>query len=74
MTSVVRAFSGFKDACYRARNFCVFSRIQKETPGLMHKGCVLQRVFLGTLSVVTVVVGMRRMCVDFHIGFHHGDG
>ena len=49
-----------EDACPRARNVCVFSRVQKGTPGLTHKGCVLQRVSLGALSDVTVVLGMRR--------------
>ena len=48
---------------------CVFSRIQKGTPGLMHKGCVLQRVSLGALSDVTlsdvmVVLGMRQSIVQ----------
>ena len=28
-------------ACHRTRNLCVFSRVQKGTPGLTHKGCVL---------------------------------
>ena len=49
-----------EDACYRARNLCIFSRVQKGTPGLMHKGCVLQRVSLGAFSDVTVVFGMRQ--------------
>ena len=35
--------------CHRARNLCVFSRVQKGTPGLTHQGCVLQRVSLGAL-------------------------
>ena len=48
------------DACYRARNLCFFSRIQKGTPGLTHKDCVLQRVSLGALSDITVVLGMRQ--------------
>ena len=52
-----------KDACHRARNFCVFSRVQKGTLGLSHKGCVLQRVSLGALSDVTVVLGMRQSIV-----------
>ena len=42
---------------------CVFSRIQKGTPGLTHKGCVLQRVSLGAFSDVTVVLGMRQSIV-----------
>ena len=49
-----------KYACHRTRNLCVFSRVQKGLPGLMHKGCALQRVSLGTLSDVTVVLGMRQ--------------
>ena len=36
-----------EDACHRARNLCVFSHVQKGTPGLTHKGCVLQHVSLG---------------------------
>ena len=47
-------------ACHRARILCVFSRVQKGTPGLTHKGCVLQRVSVGALSDVTVVLGMRQ--------------
>ena len=46
--------------CYRGRNLCIFSCIQKGTPGLTHKGCVLQHVFSGALSDVTVVLGMRQ--------------
>ena len=49
-----------KDACHRARNLCVVSRVQKRTPGLTHKGCVLQRVSLGARSDVTVVLWMRQ--------------
>ena len=49
-----------EDACYRARNLCVFSRVQKGTPRLTHNGCVLQRVFLDASSDVTVVLGMRQ--------------
>ena len=40
-----------EDACYRMRNLCVFSRVQKGTPGLMHKRCVLQCVSLGGRSL-----------------------
>ena len=48
-------------ACHRSRNLCVFSHVQKGTPRLTHKGCVLQRVFLDTIiSDVTVVFGMRQ--------------
>ena len=46
-----------EDACYRARNLCVISRIQKGTPGLTHKGCALYCVSYKTLSDVTVVLG-----------------
>ena len=49
-----------EDACYRARNLCVFSHVQKGTPELRHKGCVLQRLSLGALSDITVVLGMRQ--------------
>ena len=49
-----------EDACHRARNWCFFSRVQKGTPGLTHKECALQRVSLGALSDVMVVLGMRQ--------------
>ena len=49
-----------EDACHRVRNLCVISHVQKGTPGLKHKGCVLQRVFLGALSDITVILGMRQ--------------
>ena len=49
-----------EDACHRARNLCVFSRVQTGTPSLTHKGCVLQCVFLDEISDVTVVLGMRQ--------------
>ena len=52
-----------EDACCRARNLCVYSRVQKGTPGMAHKGCVLQRVFLGTLSDITVILRMRQSIV-----------
>ena len=52
-----------EDACHRARNSCVFSRVQKGTPRLTHKECVLQRVFLDAISDVTVVLGMRQSIV-----------
>ena len=58
-----------EDTCHRTRNLCVFSRVQKWTPGLMHKGCVLQRVSLGALSEVTVVLGMRQSIATFE-GFN----
>ena len=41
-------------ASYRARILCVFSHIQQGTPGLMHKGCVLQHVSLSALRDVRV--------------------
>ena len=49
-----------EDACHRVRNLCVFSHVQKGTPGLTHTGCVLQRLSLGALSDVTVVLWMRQ--------------
>ena len=54
-------------SCHRARNLCVFSRVQKGTQGLTHKGCVLQRVSLGALSDVTVFLEMRQSIVDVYI-------
>ena len=59
-TTVTSARNPEEDACHRALNLCVFSRVQKGTPGLTHKGCVLQRVSLGALSDVMVVLGMRQ--------------
>ena len=55
----VSAYSGGRHLSLRARNLCVFSCVQKGTLGLTHKGCVLQRVSLGALSDVTVILGMR---------------
>ena len=52
-----------EDACYGTRNLRVFWSVQKGTPGFTHKGCVLQRVSLGALSDVTVVLGMRQSIV-----------
>ena len=49
-----------EDACHLARNLCVFSHVQKGTPGWTHEGGVLQRVSLGAFSDVTVVLGMRQ--------------
>ena len=43
-----------------SRTICVCSHVWKGTLGLMHKGCVLQRVSLGALSDITVVLGMRQ--------------
>ena len=40
-----------EEACHRTRNVCVFSRIQKGTLGLTHKGCVLQLISLGAFRV-----------------------
>ena len=42
------------------RHLYVFSRVQKGTQRLTHKGCVLQRASLGAISDVTVVLGMRQ--------------
>ena len=64
-TTVTPARIPDRDACHRARNLCVFSRVQKGTPGLTHTGCILQRVSLGALSDVTVVLGMRQSIVCF---------
>ena len=44
-------------SCYRAGNFCVFSRIQKGTPGLTR---LKVRVSLNALSYVTAVLEMRQ--------------
>ena len=53
-----------EDACHHVRNLCAFSHVQKRTLGLTHnKGCVLQRIYLGTLSDVPVVLGMRQSIV-----------
>ena len=52
-----------EDVFHRARNLCVFSHVQKGTPGLTHKDCVLQRVSLCALSDVTVVLRMRQSIV-----------
>ena len=65
-TTVTSARIPDEDACHRARNLCVFSRVQKGTPGLTHKGCVLQRFSLGALSDVTVVLGMRQSIDAIH--------
>ena len=59
-TTVTSARIPEEDASHRACNLCVFSRVQKGTPGLTHKGCVLQHVSLGALSDITVVLGMRQ--------------
>ena len=59
-TTVTSARIPDEDACHHARNLCVFSRVQEGAPGLTHKGCILQRVPLGALSDVTVVLGMRQ--------------
>ena len=62
-TTVTSACITQEDACYRARHFCVSSRVKKGTPGLTHKGCVQQRVYFGVLSGVTVVLGVRQSIV-----------
>ena len=59
-TTVTSARIPEVDACHRARNLCVFSRVQKGTPGLTHKGYVLQRVSLGALGDITVVLRMTK--------------
>ena len=59
-TTVTSARIPEEDAYHRARNLCVFSRVHKGTPELVHKGCVLQHVSLNELSDVTVVLGMRQ--------------
>ena len=59
-TTVTSARILEEDACHRVRNLCVFSLVQKGTPGLTHIGCVLQRVSLGAPSDVTVVLGVRQ--------------
>ena len=51
-------------SCHGARNLCVFSHIQKGTLGFTHRVCVLQRVSLGALSDVTVVLGMKQSIDD----------
>ena len=53
-----------EDACHRARNLCVFERVQNGTPGMTHKECVLQRVSLDALNDVTVVLWMRQSIVE----------
>ena len=53
---------------HRARNLCVFSHVQKGTPGLTHRGCVLQCVSLGALSDITVVLGMRQSIYSSDMG------
>ena len=40
-TTVTSARIPDEDKHYRARNLCVFSRVQKGTPGLTHKRCAL---------------------------------
>ena len=59
-TTVTSALIPEEDPCHRALTCGFFSRIQKGTPGLTHKRCVLQRVSLGALSDVTVVLWMRQ--------------
>ena len=64
-TTVTSARIPEEDACHRARNLCVFSHVQKGTPGLTHKLCVLQRLSFSALSDVTVVLEMRQSIVIF---------
>ena len=60
-----------EDACHRARNLCVFSRVQKGTQRLTHKRCVLQHVFLDAISDVTVVLGVRQSIVLSILNIHN---
>ena len=62
-SSVMSARIPDEDACYRACNLCVFSCVKKNTLGLMHKGCILQRVSLGALRDVMVVLGIMRQSI-----------
>ena len=59
-TTVTSARIPVADACYCSLNLCVFSHVQTGTPGLTHKGCILQRVHLGALSDVMAVLVMRQ--------------
>ena len=59
-TTIVSAHIPEEDPCHRARNLCVFSRIQKRSLVLTHRGCDLPHVSLGALSDVTVILGMRQ--------------
>ena len=56
----VSAFQRKTRLSSRAQLVCVFSHVQNGTPKLTHKGCLLQRVSLGALSDVTVVLEMRQ--------------
>ena len=66
-TTVTSACIQEEYACYRASNLCVFSRVQKGTKGL-------QRVYLGALSDITVVLVMRQSIVvnSPHCSVHYG--
>ena len=66
-TTVTSARILDEDACHRAH----ISRVQKGTPGLTHKGCVFQRISLGALSDVMVVLGMRKSIVRDSRGSMH---
>ena len=50
---------GGRRSSSRAQVVCFLTR-SKGTPGLTHRGCVLQRVFLDAHSDVTFVLGMRQ--------------
>ena len=63
-TTVTSARIPEENACHRACNLVFFSRVQKGTPRLTHKWCVLQRVFLDATSDVTVILGMRQSIVS----------
>ena len=69
-TTVTSACISEEDACHHTCNLRVFSRVQKGTPGLTHKGCVMQRVSLNVLSDVTVVLGMRSIGIFFSWTIH----
>ena len=54
-----------EDAYYRAQLVYLLTR-SKRSPGLTHKGCVLQRVSLGALNNLKVVRGMRQSIGKFN--------
>ena len=56
--------SALEDASYHVCNMCVFSRVQKEFLGLIHKRWVLQRISFGGLSDIKVFLVMRQSIED----------
>ena len=68
-TTVTSACIPVEDARHRARNLCVFSRIQKGTPGLSHKGCVSQRVF----SVYSCILDCNVLLINYMITAQNGN-